>query len=142
MNDPEHNQVGGSHYKDLPIQPARYIAKNGIGFLAGCVIKRMTRYNRPTGDGLQDLEKAKHEIDLLIKFEKERQEGEHFESDEPAAKPSEIIWRTHTPGAPCPVDDGESEISWRYPDGPAWHLIGRCKANDAPWNKITEYRTI
>lgn len=142
MNDPERNQVGGSHYKDLPIQPARYIAKNGIGFLAGCVIKRMTRYNRPTGKGFQDLEKAKHEIELLIKFEKERQEGAHRESDAPAAKPSAIIWRTHTPGDPCPVDDGESEISWRYPVGPAWHLTGRCKANDAPWNQITEYRTI
>lgn len=91
MNDPEHNQVGGSHYKDLPIQPARYITKNGIGFLAGCVIKRMTRYNRPTGKGLQDLEKSKHEIELLIKFEKERQEGEHFESDDTEEAPAIIL---------------------------------------------------
>jgi hypothetical protein len=138
MNDPEHNQVGGSHYKDLPIQPARYISKNGIGFLAGCVIKRMTRYNRPTGDGLLDLEKARHEIDLIIKYEYGCQEGQNL--DPRPAKPSAIIWRTHTPGDPCPVEDGETEISWRYTDGPAWHLTGRCKANDAPWNEITEYR--
>ncbi len=91
MEDPERNQVGGSHYKDLPIQPARYIAKNGIGFLAGCVIKRMTRYNRPTGKGLQDLEKAKHEIELLMKFEKERQEGEHRESDATEEDPAIIL---------------------------------------------------
>lgn len=91
MHDPEHNQVGGSHYKDLPIQPARYIATNGIGFLEGCVIKRMTRYNRPTGKWLQDLEKAKHEIELLIKFEKERQKGEHFESDVPEYAPAIIL---------------------------------------------------
>lgn len=91
MNDPEHNQVGGSHYKDLPIQPARYIAKNGIGFLEGFVIKRMTRYNRPTGKGLQDLEKAKHEIELLMKFEKERQEGQHSESSAPEEAPAVIL---------------------------------------------------
>lgn len=88
MHDPERNQVGGSHYKDLPIQPARYIAMNGIGFLAGCVIKRMTRYNRPTGKGFQDLEKAKHEIELLIKFEYGCQEGDNRESAAPEEAPA------------------------------------------------------
>jgi hypothetical protein len=62
-------QIGGSHYKDCPIQPAEYIHKNGLGFLAGNVVKRITRYNKPGGKGLEDLQKIKHEIDLLILFE-------------------------------------------------------------------------
>ena len=36
-------QVGGSHYKKLKIQPAQYNHANGIGFLAGNVIKYATR---------------------------------------------------------------------------------------------------
>ena len=59
-------QVGGSHYKKFAIQPAEFIEKNGLSFLAGCVIKRMCRWQDK--DGLRDLEKAKHEIDLLIEI--------------------------------------------------------------------------
>ena len=32
-------QPGGSHYKDRPIQPWDFIHRNGIGFIAGNVIK-------------------------------------------------------------------------------------------------------
>jgi hypothetical protein len=62
-------QVGGSHYKNFKIQPVEYIEKNGFGFLQGCITKRIARYNIPGGKGLEDLEKAKHEIDLLIQLE-------------------------------------------------------------------------
>lgn len=63
-------QVGGSHYKNKKIQPAEYIHANGIGFLEGCVIKRMTRWrDKPASNRFEDLEKAKHEIDLLIQLE-------------------------------------------------------------------------
>jgi hypothetical protein len=65
-------QVGGSHYKGCVIQPAEYIYKNGLGFLEGCLVKRITRYNKPGGKGIEDLQKIKHEIDLLILFEQER----------------------------------------------------------------------
>ena len=60
------HQVGGTHYKDCKIQPIEYITANELGFLAGCIVKRLTRYNRPTGKGFQDLEKCQHEIELLI----------------------------------------------------------------------------
>ena len=60
-------QVGGSHYKDMPIQPVEFITKNKIGFLEGCVIKRVCRWRAK--DGLQDLRKAIHEIELLIEME-------------------------------------------------------------------------
>ena len=62
-------QVGGNHYKGLAIQPAEYITKNGLGFLAGNVIKRITRYNQETGKGLEDLQKIIHEVELLIEIE-------------------------------------------------------------------------
>ena len=61
-------QTGGTHYKSLAIQPVEYIHKNGIGFCEGSVIKYVTRW-RDKG-GIQDLEKAKHFIDLLIEMER------------------------------------------------------------------------
>lgn len=64
-------QVGGSHYKDMIIQPAEYIHKNHIGFMEGAAIKYLSRW-RSKG-GIQDLEKAKHMINLLIEMEMETQ---------------------------------------------------------------------
>ena len=60
-------QAGGNHYKDLPIQPVQYIHANGIGYFEGNVIKYVTRWR--TKGGVQDLEKARHYIDLLIELE-------------------------------------------------------------------------
>ena len=60
-------QEGGSHYKDLKIQPLEYIHANGIPFAEGCVIKYVSRW-RAKG-GIKDLEKAKHFIELLIELE-------------------------------------------------------------------------
>lgn len=60
-------QVGGAHYKDMEIQPVEFITKNGLGFLEGCVVKRMSRWR--SKDGVQDLRKAIHEIELLIEME-------------------------------------------------------------------------
>ena len=59
-------QVGGEHYKKHVIQPVEFITKNKLGFLEGCVIKRICRYEDK--NGREDLEKAKHEIDLLIEL--------------------------------------------------------------------------
>lgn len=61
-------QIGGSHYKGFAIQPVEFIQKNRLGFLEGCVIKRLCRFNQPTGKGMQDLEKALHEVDLMEEF--------------------------------------------------------------------------
>ncbi len=62
-------QVGGDHYKNMKIQPTEFIHKNNIPFIPGNVIKYICRYKFK--NGIQDLEKAKHYIDLLIEFEKE-----------------------------------------------------------------------
>jgi len=60
-------QVGGNHYKDLPIQPVEYIHANALGYFEGCVIKYISRWRKK--NGIPDLEKAKHYIDLLIELE-------------------------------------------------------------------------
>ena len=63
-------QVAGDHYKNKRIQPVEYIHANGLNFLEGCIVKRITRWrDKPTGERFQDLEKIKHEIDLLIEME-------------------------------------------------------------------------
>ena len=60
-------QVAGNHYKGFRVQPAYFIHANGIGFLEGCVIKRMCRHRGKNGK--EDLLKAIHEIELLIELE-------------------------------------------------------------------------
>lgn len=62
-------QVGGDHYKVFAIQPIEFATKNNLGFIQGDVVKQISRYNLPGGKGLQDLQKIKHEIDLLIHLE-------------------------------------------------------------------------
>ena len=62
-------QVGGSHYKDMKIQPVEYIVANGLSFLAGNIVKYVSRYT--VKGGVEDLEKAKHYIELLIESERD-----------------------------------------------------------------------
>lgn len=63
-------QVDGNHYKDLPIQPIEYIHANAMGYMEGNVIKYISRWRKK--NGLADLEKAKHYIELLIELENRR----------------------------------------------------------------------
>lgn len=60
-------QVAGNHYKELAIQPVEYIHANNIGYFEGNVIKYVSRWR--SKNGIKDLEKAKHYIDLLIELE-------------------------------------------------------------------------
>jgi len=62
-------QVGGNHYSKLAIQPVTYINANGLSYLQGNVIKYVTRYKDK--NGVEDLQKAKHYIDLLIELEEQ-----------------------------------------------------------------------
>lgn len=73
-------QVGGNHYKDMPIQPVEYIHKNGIGYFEGCVIKYVSRWRKK--NGVEDLKKARHFLDLLIEFESARPEIQSLGLDE------------------------------------------------------------
>ena len=63
-------QVAGNHYKGKKIQPVEYISANNLNFLEGCIVKRITRWReKPAENRFQDLEKIKHEVDLLIEME-------------------------------------------------------------------------
>lgn len=65
-------QVGGGHYKDLPIQPIEYCMANGLDACQSSVVRYVTRFRQK--GGIEDLQKAKHYLDLLIEFETKRQE--------------------------------------------------------------------
>lgn len=60
-------QIGGSHYKDFKIQPVEFIHKNRLGFCEGSAIKYLCRWRNK--NGIEDLKKARHFIDLLIQME-------------------------------------------------------------------------
>lgn len=60
-------QVGGNHYKDMPIQPHYFCHVNKLGPLESNVIKYICRHHQK-GEEI-DLEKAKHYIDLLMEWE-------------------------------------------------------------------------
>ena len=61
------DQHGGSHYRDLAIQPVQYIHANGIDFMAGSAIKYLTRH-RSKG-GADDIRKAMHFCRLILELE-------------------------------------------------------------------------
>ena len=67
MDNALEKQVEGSHYKDMPIQPVEYIYANALGYFEGNVIKYVSRWRKK--NGIADLEKAKHYIELLIQLE-------------------------------------------------------------------------
>jgi hypothetical protein len=60
-------QEGGDHYRSLPIQPVEYIHANRLGFCEGNVVKYVSRWR--SKNGIEDLKKARHYIDLLIELE-------------------------------------------------------------------------
>lgn len=64
-------QVGGNHYKQFAIQPVEFINANNLSYMQGNVIKYVVRY--PFKNGITDLEKAKHYIEMLIEFERNKQ---------------------------------------------------------------------
>ena len=67
MREALSQQVAGTHYKTMAIQPVEYIHANGLGYFEGNVIKYVSRWRKK--GGLSDLEKAKHYIQLLIELE-------------------------------------------------------------------------
>ena len=70
-------QIGGKHYLKYKVQPSKFVVENKLLYPEGCVIKYILRHQDKGGK--QDLEKAKHFIDMIIerdyKDEKEKQES-------------------------------------------------------------------
>lgn len=73
-------QCGGDHYRAMAIQPIEFIHANGIPFAEGSVIKYVSRWRAK--NGIADLEKARHFLDLLIELE--RKNSGHAEAIGPA----------------------------------------------------------
>ena len=63
-------QVGGSHYSKLAIQPMEYSMKNKLDACQHTAIKYITRFREK--DGIRDLEKAIHTIQMLIEIEERK----------------------------------------------------------------------
>ncbi len=63
------HQEGGSHYKKMAIQPIDFIYFNDIPFIEGNIIKYILRHKKK--NGLEDLKKAKHYLEILIEKEYE-----------------------------------------------------------------------
>lgn len=63
-------QVGGNHYTKMKIQPFQFSMANKLDPMQHTIIKYVTRFRDK--NGIQDLEKAKQTIDLLIAYEKEQ----------------------------------------------------------------------
>jgi hypothetical protein len=66
-NNPLDSQVGGTHYKDLKIQPIEYIYANGLDFFQGNIIKYATRHKNK--NGAEDVKKIIHYAELILKLE-------------------------------------------------------------------------
>ena len=60
-------QPGGNHYKQMAIQPVQYIHANGLGYCEANIVKYVSRWRDK--NGIEDLLKARHYIDLLIELE-------------------------------------------------------------------------
>jgi len=60
-------QVGGNHYVNMKIQPMEYSMANGLDACQHTIIKYVSRFRQK--GGVEDLEKAKHVLDMLIEFE-------------------------------------------------------------------------
>ena len=106
-------QVGGNHYKDMAIQPSEFVNKNKMLFAEGNAIKYICRHNNKGGK--QDLEKAKHYIDMII----ERDYGDHtYESQTFSVDPELNITYDNlsiSDDEGLPQDKTEDEIF--YPSG-------------------------
>lgn len=67
MTNPLDIQVAGAHYKNKAIQPIEYIHANNLNYSEGAIIKYITRWRDK--NGVEDLQKIKHYVDLLIAME-------------------------------------------------------------------------
>jgi len=72
-------QIGGKHYIKYKIQPSKFVVENRLLYPEGCVIKYVIRHQDKGGK--QDLEKAKHMIDMIIERDyEEKKKKEKIES--------------------------------------------------------------
>ena len=61
---PLQRQVGGDHYKGLPMQPIEYIMANELDYCEANVVKYITRHHLK--GGAADIRKVIHYCELLL----------------------------------------------------------------------------
>lgn len=64
-------QIGGTHYSRLGIEPIQFIETNGLGYHEGNVVKYISRWRNK--NGLEDLKKALWYVERLIELETQKQ---------------------------------------------------------------------
>lgn len=64
-------QIGGTHYSRLGIEPIQFIETNGLGYHEGNIIKYVSRWRNK--NGIEDLKKAKWYIERLLELEETSQ---------------------------------------------------------------------
>jgi hypothetical protein len=62
-----YRQVGGSHYRDMAIQPIEFCHRNRLGPCETLAIKYICRHQ--SKNGREDLEKAIHVLQMLMEFD-------------------------------------------------------------------------
>ncbi len=62
------SQIGGSHYLNFKIQLIEFFVKNDIRKPEGDIIQYILR---PKGQRKEDLQKAKHILEMMIELENE-----------------------------------------------------------------------
>ena len=69
-------QIGGNHYIKYKIQPSQFVVENKLLYPEGTVIKYILRHQDKGGK--EDLEKAKHFIDMIIErdYEEKKEKTE------------------------------------------------------------------
>ena len=77
-SDPFSRQVGGAHYKQYKIQPYEFFFKNKIPHHKAAIIRRILRFDHPTGKGVQDLDKISHEVELIKKLWQEELDAKNL----------------------------------------------------------------
>jgi len=73
-------QIGGTHYKKMKIQPSKFVIENKLLFPEGSVIKYICRHQYKGGK--EDLEKAKHFIDMIIERDYETENEKQTDLNE------------------------------------------------------------
>ena len=107
-------QIGGSHYKNMKIQPSKFINDNKLLFAEGNAIKYICRHKQK-GER-QDLEKAKHYIDMIL------------ERDYPLVPMTE---EEEYRNAGITKEQAERT----YPPNNSWGMIKRSETSNADWIK-------
>ena len=67
FDKPSDTQVGGGHYKDMPIEPSEFCQKNKLNWCESNAIKYVCRHKHK--NGREDIEKAIHYLQLLLEWE-------------------------------------------------------------------------